>query len=136
VRMSGIDPMFIYSETPLTPMEVSYTCIFDPSTAPSGYSFDAVRDLLAQRIPTLPPFRRRLMEVPLGLDHPRWVDDPEFDLTNHLHRTALPTPGGETELSDLTAEVMGRPLHSEQPPWEMHLVEGLSGGRIRTWLGI
>lgn len=130
MRMSGIDPMFIYSETPLTPMEVSYTCIFDPSTAPSGYSFDAVRDLLAQRIPTLPSFRRRLMEVPLGLDHPRWVDDPEFDLTNHLHRTALPTPGGETELSDLTAEVMGRPLRSEQPPWEMHLVEGLSGGRI------
>ena len=129
-RMTGIDPMFIYSDTPETPMEVSYTCIFDPSTRPGGYSFDAVRNLLAQRIPALPPFRRRLMEVPLGLDHPRWVDDPDFDISNHLHRAALPTPGGEHELSDLTSEVMGRPLQSDQPPWEMHLVEGLRQGRI------
>jgi diacylglycerol O-acyltransferase len=129
-RMNGIDPMFIYSETSTAPMEVSYTCLFDPSTAPGGYTFERVRDLLAERLPTLPPFRRRLMQVPFGLDHPRWVDDPDFDLANHLHRTALPKPSGEAELSDLTTELMGRPLQSEQPPWEMHLVEGLSGGRI------
>ena len=41
-RMSGIDPMFVYSDTPLTPMEVAYTCVFDPATAPGGYSFAAV----------------------------------------------------------------------------------------------
>jgi diacylglycerol O-acyltransferase / wax synthase len=129
-RMNGIDPMFIYSETPATPMEVAYACVFDPSTAPGGYSFDAVRDLLSERVPTLPPFRRRLMPVPLGLDHPRWVDDPEFDLDNHLHRAALPEPGGYTELVAMVAQVMGRPLETEQPPWEMHVIEGLEGGRV------
>jgi diacylglycerol O-acyltransferase / wax synthase len=129
-RMSGIDPMFVYSETPLTPMEVAYACVFDPVTAPGGYTFEAVRAVLAARVPTLAPLRRRLMAVPLGLDHPRWVDDPEFDLDNHLHRVALPAPGGESELTALVAEVMGRPLLPGQPPWEMHVIEGLEGGRV------
>jgi len=129
-RMSGIDPMFVYSETPATPMEVAYACVFDPSTAPRTYSFAGVREVLAERVPTLVPFRRRLMPVPLGLDHPRWVDDPEFDLDNHLHRVALPAPGGEAELLALVARVMGRPLQPAQPPWEMHIIEGLEGNRV------
>jgi WS/DGAT/MGAT family acyltransferase len=132
-RMSGIDPMFVYSDTPLTPMEVAYICVFDPATAPGGYSFEAVRAMLVDRVPTLPellPLRRRLMAVPFGLDHPRWVDDPAFDLDNHLHRTALPAPGGEVELRAKVAEVMGRPLDLHQPPWEMHVVEGLADGKV------
>ncbi len=129
-RMSGIDPMFVYSETPETPMEVAYACVFDPATAPGGYSFDTVRNMLAERVPKLVPFRRRLMAVPLGLDHPRWVDDPAFDLDNHLHRAALPAPGGDEEFSEMVAKVMGRSLDPGQPPWEMHVVEGLAGGRV------
>ncbi len=84
-RMTGIDPMFVYSDTPETPMEIAYACVFDPTTADGGYTFERVADHLEERIPSLPPFRRRLMPVPLGLDHPRWVDDPDFDLANHLH---------------------------------------------------
>jgi diacylglycerol O-acyltransferase len=75
-------------------------------------------------------FRRRLMTVPLGLDHPRWVDDPGFDLDNHLHRVAVPSPGDRAEFARLAAAIMGRTLSPEQPPWEMHVVEGLAGGRI------
>jgi diacylglycerol O-acyltransferase len=132
-RMTGIDPMFVYSDTPLTPMEVAYICVFDPATAPDGYSFAAVRAMLADRVPTVPellPLRRRLMPVPFGLDHPRWVDDPAFDLDNHLHRAALPAPGSEVELRAKVAEVMGRPLDLHQPPWEMHVVEGLADGKV------
>jgi len=129
-RMTGIDPMFIYSDTPETPMEIAYACVFDPSTLPVGYTFEHVSAVLETRIPTLKPFRRRLMPVPLGLDHPRWVDDPEFDLANHLHRVALPAPGGAVEFRDKVAEVMGRPLTAEQPPWEMHVVEGMADGMI------
>ena len=129
-RMSGIDPMFVYSDTPVTPMEVAYTCVFDPATAPGGYSFEAVRAVLAERVPTMLPLLRRLMTVPLGLDHPRWVEDPAFDLDNHVRRAALPAPGGEAELRAKVAEVMGRPLDHSQPPWEMHVVEGLAAGRV------
>ena len=129
-RMTGIDPMFIYSDTPDTPMEIAYACVFDPATSESGYDFDRVADVLRTRIPTLAPFRRRLMAVPLGLDHPRWVDDPDFDLANHLHRVALPAPGGEAEFRAMVAQVMGRPLTPEQPPWEMHVIEGMAHGMV------
>ena len=129
-RMTGIDPMFIYSDTPETPMEIAYACVFDPATLGGGYSFERVKGVLQTRIPTLQPFRRRLMPVPLGLDHPRWVDDPDFDLANHLHRTALPNPGGEAEFRAKVAEVMGRPLTPEQPPWEMHVLEGMADGMV------
>jgi diacylglycerol O-acyltransferase / wax synthase len=129
-RMYGIDPMFIYSETPESPMEVSFTCVFDPATAPNGYSFDAVRQHMAQRVPDIPLLRRRLMPVPLGLDHPRWVDDPEFDIDNHVHRTRLADPGGDRSLSTMTAGIMSNPLCPGQPPWELHVVEGLDDGRV------
>ncbi len=129
-RMTGIDPMFIYSDTPETPMEIAYACLFDPDSLPGGYSFERVTGVLQTRIPTLGPFRRRLMPVPLGLDHPRWVDDPDFDLANHLHRVALPAPGGDAEFRAKVAHVMGRPLMPEQPPWEMHVVEGMADGRV------
>ena len=129
-RMSGIDPMFVYSDTPETPMEIAYVCVFDPATAEGGYTFERVCGVLEARMPTLAPFRRRLVPVPLGLDHPRWVDDPEFDLGNHLQRAALPHPGGDEEFTGMVAKVMGRPLQPEQPPWEMHVIEGLAGGMV------
>ncbi len=129
-RMSGIDPMFVYSDTPETPMEIAYVCVFDPTTAEGGYTFERVCGVLEARMPTLAPFRRRLVPVPLGLDHPRWVDDPEFDLGNHLQRAALPHPGGDEEFTGMVAKVMGRPLQPEQPPWEMHVIEGLAGGMV------
>ena len=129
-RMSGIDPMFVYSDTPHAPMEIAYVCVFDPSSAADGYSFARVRAVIETRLPVVPPFRRRLMTVPLGLDNPRWVDDPEFDLANHVYRAALPSPGGREELTELVAEVMGRPLQPDQPPWEMHVIEGLAGGKV------
>ena len=129
-RLSGIDPMFIYSDTPETPMEIAYACVFDPDTAEGGYTFERVRDVLLDRIPGLRPFRRRLVTVPFGLDHPRWVDDPDFDLSNHLFRVALPAPGGHEQFTDMVAKVMSRPLQPDQPPWEMHVIEDLADGRV------
>ena len=129
-RMSGIDPMFVYSDTRHTPMEIAYACVFDPASAPGGYTFEKVVGVLESRMPKLTPFRRRLVPIPLGLDNPRWVDDPDFDLSNHLHRVAAPAPGGTDELCEMVAAVMGRPLLPEQPPWEMHVVEGLAGGMV------
>ena len=57
-RMNSIDPMFIYSDTPATPMEVAYACILNPATAAGGYSFESVQELLSDRLPSLVPFRR------------------------------------------------------------------------------
>jgi len=129
-RLTGLDATFLYVETPTTHMHVASTAIFDPSTAPGGYSFDALRQLVSDRLPLLPPFRRRLVEVPFSLHHPIWIEDPDFDLDYHLRRAALPSPGGPAELAAFAADVAGRPLDRRRPLWEMYVVEGLEHGMI------
>jgi diacylglycerol O-acyltransferase len=129
-RLDGMDASFVYLDTPATPMQVGMTCVFDPSTAPDGYSFRRVRRLVEDRLPLIPPFRRRLVEVPAHLHRPGWIDDDDFDLDKHLHRVRLPSPGGISELEWFAADVVSRPLDPQRPPWEMHVVEGLEGGMV------
>ena len=93
-RLSGLDASFLYMETPTLHMHVAMTVVFDPSTVPGGYSFRRLRQLISNRLPLAPVFTRRLVEVPFRLGHPIWVDDPHFDIDNHLRRAALPSPGG------------------------------------------
>jgi WS/DGAT/MGAT family acyltransferase len=111
-------------------MHVASTCIFDPSTVPGGYSFEKVKQLVEDRLPLLPPFRRRLVNIPFEIHHPLWVEDPDFDLSYHVRRAALPAPGGDQELAEFAAEVHSRPLDRTRPLWEMSVVEGLENGMI------
>jgi WS/DGAT/MGAT family acyltransferase len=129
-RLTGLDASFLYMETPTLHMHVAMTAVFDPSTVPGGYSFRRVRQLINDRIPLAPVFQRRLVEVPMRLGHPVWVDDPEFDIDNHLRRAALPSPGGMRELGDFAADVISRQIHRDRPLWEMWIVEGLEDGKI------
>jgi diacylglycerol O-acyltransferase / wax synthase len=129
-RLSGLDASFLYMETPTLHMHVAMTAVFDPTTVPGGYSFRRVRQLINDRIPLAPVFQRRLVEVPMRLGFPVWVDDPEFDIDNHLRRAALPSPGGMRELGDFAADVISRQLHRDRPLWEMWIVEGVEDGKI------
>jgi diacylglycerol O-acyltransferase len=129
-RLGGLDASFVYLDTPATPMQVGMTCVFDAATVPGGYSFAKLRQLVEDRLHLLPPFRRRLVEVPASLHRPLWIEDARFDLDEHLHRRSLPAPGSPRQLEELTAEVMTRPLDRARPPWEMHIVEGLADGMV------
>ncbi|HEV3352257.1 MAG TPA: wax ester/triacylglycerol synthase family O-acyltransferase [Acidimicrobiales bacterium] len=129
-RLTGLDATFLYMETPSIHMHVASTGVFDPSTVPGGYSFEKVVELVESRLHLLPPFRRRLKEVPFQLHHPLWIEDPDFDIENHVHRAALPAPGGAHELADFAADVFSRPLDRSKPLWEMYVVEGLEHGHI------
>ncbi|HVF32682.1 MAG TPA: wax ester/triacylglycerol synthase family O-acyltransferase [Acidimicrobiales bacterium] len=131
-RLSGLDATFLYLESASNHMHVASTAIFDPSTVPGGYSFEKVKELVASRLHLLPPFRRRLVEVPFQLHHPLWVEDPDFDLDYHMRRAALPAPGGEEELAEFAADVLSRQLDRTKPLWEMYVVEGLENGLIAT----
>ena len=131
-RLSGLDATFLYLESNSNLMHVASTAIFDPSTVPEGYSFEGVKELVASRLHLLPPFRRRLVEVPFQLHHPLWIEDPDFDLDYHMRRAALPAPGGEEELAEFAADVMSRPLDRSRPLWEMYVIEGLENGLIAT----
>ena len=129
-RLSGLDAAFLYLETPSLHMHVAMTAIFDPSTMPGGYSFQRFREVVQERLHLVPPFRRRAIEVPFGLGHPVWIEDPNFDLDYHLRRRAVPSPGGPRELAELAGDVCSRPLDRTRPLWEMYIVENLADGNI------
>ena len=129
-RLTGLDAAFLYLETPSHHMHVSMVSVFDTSTMPGGYSFEKVRAVIEERLPFIPMFRRRLVEVPFRLHHPIWVDDPDFDLDYHLRRVAVPAPGRIEELCELASEFTSRQLDRSRPLWELCIVEGIEDGRI------
>ena len=129
-RLTGLDAGFLYMETPTQHMHTLKIAILDPSTVPGGYRFPRVKEVLAERLHLLPPFRRRLVEVPLNLHHPVWIEDPDFDLDYHVRRIAVPAPGGQEELDELISQIASHQLDRRRPLWEVWVVEGLEHGHI------
>lgn len=82
------------------------------------------------RLADAPRYRQRIRRVPFGLARAVWVDDPDFDLSFHVRRSALPAPGGIRQLADLVARLVDRPLEPDRPLWELYLIEGLPDGRL------
>ncbi len=111
-------------------MHVAGLMVLDPVTAPVAWSFDEVRDMYAARLHLAPPFRRRLVDVPLGLHHPLWIEDPDFDLDFHIRHIAVPAPGGPHQLAALAEEIVARPLDRRKPLWEAWVIEGLEHGYV------
>lgn len=129
-RLTGLDASFLYMETPNNHMHVGAIYVLDPEGNPDACSFEAVKQTIVDRLHILPPFRWRLVEVPFGLHHPLWINDPDFDIEYHVRRAALPAPGGKLELCEYAAQFMARPLDRSRPLWELEVVEGLEGGRV------
>ena len=94
------------------------------------WDFDAIMEFVDSRLADAPRYRQRIRTVPFGLARSVWVDDPDFDLSFHVRRSALPAPGGMRELADLVARLVDRPLESGRPLWELYLIEGLADGRL------
>nr|WP_128618086.1 wax ester/triacylglycerol synthase family O-acyltransferase [Mycobacterium lepraemurium] len=126
-RLSGLDASFLYLETSSQPMHVCSIIELDTLTVPGGYTFERLRDALVRRIRAIPPFREKLADSPLKLDHPVWVDDEDFDVGRHLHRIAVPAPGGRAELSQICGHIAQTPLDRRRPLWEMWVIEGVAG---------
>jgi diacylglycerol O-acyltransferase len=127
-RLSSLDVTFLYLEEPTTPMHVGGLAIFQPPE--EGLDYDGLVSLIEHRIGQVPRYRQKIKWVPGHLANPIWVDDPDFDVTFHVRRSALPRPGSEAQLRELVGRLMSRRLDRSRPLWEMYLVEGLEGGRV------
>ena len=129
-RLTAFDAGFLYMETPTLHMHTLKISVLDPSTVPGGYSFERVKEVLTSRLHLLPPFRRRLVTVPLHLHHPVWIEDPDFDIDRHVHRVEVAPPGGMREFSELCSRVASTQLDRSKPLWELWVVEGLEHGHV------
>src|SRR5947209_3749946 len=128
-QLTSLDAQFLALESARQVGHVGGLAILDPSTAPGGVvDAETIKRLLAERLPLLPPFRWRLAEVPLGLDYPYWIDDPDFDLDYHVREIALARPGSDRQLADQVARIMSRPLDRSRPLWELYVIDGLESG--------
>ncbi|MGH9054487.1 MAG: WS/DGAT/MGAT family O-acyltransferase [Acidimicrobiales bacterium] len=129
-QLSGMDASFLYMETATTVGHVSGLGIFQLPDQPGWSPYEAMREKLARSIGDVEPMRRRLVEVPFGLDHPYWIDDPDFDLEFHVRNTAVPPPGRDDQLANLVARLVARAMDRAHPLWEAYVIEGLRDDRF------
>src|SRR6188472_2526160 len=118
-QLSGLDAAFLTLDSPTAYGHVGSVCTLDRLT-----------ELVESRLHLVPPFRRRLAEVPLGLDQPYWIEDPDFDIEFHVRELALPAPGDDRQLATQAARLHARPLDRARPLWELYLIHGLQGGQV------
>jgi len=120
-------------ETPSVFGHVGSVCIVDATSARSRLTLEHFTQVIESRLPLVPLFRRRLVSVPLGLDHPYWIDDPDFDIEFHIRELALPAPGTDRQLAEQVARLHALPLDRSRPLWEIYLIGGLDGGRAAIY---
>ena len=129
-QLSGMDVSFLNMETPSTFGHVASLNIFDPSGTEGGAGLEATKQIILERIELLAPFRRRLVEVPFGLDMPYWIEDPDFDIDFHVRHHAVPPPGTPEQLGEIVSRIVARPLDRSRPLWELYVIEGVDNGRL------
>ncbi|MGO9152617.1 wax ester/triacylglycerol synthase family O-acyltransferase [Mycobacterium sp.] len=127
-QLSVLDTLFVTMDNGRFPMIGTGFLVFDPSTSPEPWTLSHLRAHLLRLLPVMPPLRRRLVEVPLGLAAPVWVEDPEFNIDDHLHALGVPAPGGDQELAALVNEIGSLPLDWRRPLWDLWFVDGLAEG--------
>jgi diacylglycerol O-acyltransferase len=126
-RLKPLDALFVDAEDQdkNTSMAIASIAVFEGPPP----SHEEVLALVTDRLPLMPRYRQKLRTVPFRLGRPVWVDDPDFDLSYHIRRTALPEPGGDQQLGELMARVMSSRLDRDHPLWEYWVIEGLARDR-------
>jgi WS/DGAT/MGAT family acyltransferase len=127
-QLSGLDAAFLALESPTMFGHVGSLCLLDMQGLREPLTLESLSRVVAARLPLVPPFRRRLVAVPFGLDQPYWIDDAHFDIEFHVRELALPEPGSDHQLAEQVARLHARPLDRARPLWELYLITGLPGG--------
>lgn len=129
-QLSPLDAAFLGLDNSTMTGNISSILILDPADVEDPFDLEYLLGFLGPRIEGIRAFRQRLAQVPFGLDRPYWVDDDRFELRYHVRESALPKPGGTSQLLELAGRLHERPLDMNRPLWETYLVTGLEGGRV------
>jgi diacylglycerol O-acyltransferase / wax synthase len=132
-QLTGMDASFLALETANTTGHVGGLSVLDPSTASEPLTLARLTEVMAERLPLAPVLRRKLVNVPLGLDQPYWIDDADFDIEYHVRELALPRPGSAAQLTEQVSRLHARPLDRSRPLWELYLITGLARDRAAVY---
>lgn len=120
-RMSNADAAWLHMDRPTNLMVINSILRFQ-----ARLDWERLAEVVRERlVGSYPRFRQRVVEGAAG---PHWEDDPDFDLTRHMHRRGLARPGDEETLRALTGDLASMPLDRAKPLWEMYLVDGPGAG--------
>ncbi|MGB5311615.1 MAG: wax ester/triacylglycerol synthase family O-acyltransferase [Polyangiales bacterium] len=130
-RFTGQDASFLYMETPSVHMHTLKVAIVDlPVKISDNDLFELVRVSMETKLHLVPRLRLRPVEVPGGIHHPMWVNDPNFNIGRHLFRTKIAAPGGHREMDRAIAGIASTQLPRDRPLWETWMLEGLADGGV------
>ncbi|MFJ2030088.1 wax ester/triacylglycerol synthase family O-acyltransferase [Streptosporangium sp. NPDC087985] len=133
-QLTALDAQFLHAESATTAAHVAGVAILDPAWAPTGLiTRQALIELMRERLHLAPALSLRLTGVPFGLDHPYWTEVADLDVADHIYEITLALPGDEAQLAKEIARLHERRLDRTRPLWEMHLIQGLTGGRAALY---
>ncbi len=125
-RMTPSDALFWYAEAALPNLRPLIGGLYVLDRTPDTNDLRAALEVALKVVPRL---RQKVVEVPLNLGLPQWVDDDHLDREYHVRHISLPAPGDLRELLDLCGKLFAAPLDRERPLWDATLIDGLEGGR-------
>ncbi|HEY6461093.1 MAG TPA: wax ester/triacylglycerol synthase family O-acyltransferase, partial [Polyangiaceae bacterium] len=118
-------------------MHVGVLAPFSPPTDRAPDFFRLLVEELRRKPKAHPPWTLKLRHPDLlASPFQAWVEDDDFDLDYHVRRSALPWPGDERELGILVSRLHGNKIDFHRPPWEVHFIEGLEGGRFAMYFKV
>ena len=132
-KLGFYDYAFLLTETADSPKHVAGVQVFEP---PADYPGDYVQDLMDALRQRPPGGLFKLKLKPAILGSPEWIEDESFDLDYHLRHARLPRPGNNQQLMDLVGRLHSVLLDRQRPLWELHVIEGLEGGRFALYAKI
>jgi WS/DGAT/MGAT family acyltransferase len=124
-RLTIDDARFLDLEDEVSAMHNVTALVFERPEPPYGRLLDRV----AERIPAVPRLRQRVVDIPLGLARPAWIDDPQFSLDYHVRHTGLPHRATDSDFRNLIGRLQSQRLDRGKPLWELWMVSGLPGRR-------
>jgi WS/DGAT/MGAT family acyltransferase len=132
--VKAIDAAFLQLETVATPMHVGALFVLEPGSPQAGRGFfRRFRAAVRRSLGSSEVFTRRIASLPFDVANPMWVTDAP-DLDYHVRRTVLPAPGSQHQLEECVADLHAPLMDRDRPLWELHVIEGLEGGRVALYV--
>jgi diacylglycerol O-acyltransferase len=125
-RLTPVDASFLHQEGANAHMHIGGLTLVEGPPPTMSEFLEQIR----RRLHLVPRYRHKLASTALDSGRPVWIDDPNFNLEYHIRHAALPSPGTEEQLFQLTARIASQQLDRSKPLWESWLVEGLEGDRF------
>jgi diacylglycerol O-acyltransferase / wax synthase len=135
-RLTADDQVMLWPD-PMWPQDIGAVAVLDGSRLldPDGrLRLEVVQQAIAGRLHRAPRFRQLLCVPPRGLGAPLWVDDPAFDLAEHVRVAPLPPPGDDASLLHTVAQLRRHRLDRSRPLWEMWFLPGLPNSRLGLFI--